>query len=203
MTPLPAKKTILQDTYTRITPLIKNKKTVSYVTLSLSLFTLSFFGLFAIRPTLITAISLTKSVSELRKLKDAYENKIGDIIRAQSEYEKIRPNLPVLKTAIPEDPKFPALAKGLERFAATEKVLIDSLQISDVPISKIDTTGDVQSYDFNIELIGDYANLSAYINHLINWKRIVTLSSIEYLKDTATQSANLHLSLKGTVYYEP
>src|SRR3989344_4680870 len=107
----------IKRAYNRFTPILKNKKTTSYFTITLSLLSLSFFGLFAIRPTLITAVSLIKSVSELKNLNIDYENKIGSIVKAQSEYEQIRDNLPYLQSALPSNALFHKLAKALEIFA--------------------------------------------------------------------------------------
>src|SRR3990170_4743668 len=91
----------------KLAPTFKNKKTVSYFTISLSLFSLSFFGLFAIRPTLITAVSLIKEVNNLKTLNLQYENKISDIIRAQAEYEKVRDKINLVNIALPQTSEFP------------------------------------------------------------------------------------------------
>src|SRR3972149_7490430 len=83
----------IHKTRKRFKPVLKNAKVASYFTITLSLFSMSFFGLFAIRPTLITAISLIKEVNDLKSLSLDYENKISNIILAQSEYERIRESL--------------------------------------------------------------------------------------------------------------
>src|SRR3989338_4873409 len=114
----------INKAYRKLTPLIKNKKTSSYLSLILSLFSISFFGIFAIRPTLITAVTLNKSVADLKKLDIEYENKISNIITAQSQYEKIRGDIPAIDQALPKDAAFNQLANALEKFAETSNVII-------------------------------------------------------------------------------
>lgn len=196
---------ILHQAYRKVSPIIniKSKKQASYLTLTLSLFTLSIFGLFAIRPTIITAFSLSKNISDLNKLNIDYENKIGSLIRAQSEYEKIRDDLTLVSAALPTYTDFNKLASAIERFAEREQVTINQLQIDSVSISQLPSTGKVRSFGFSLVGIGNYQSLSAFIAHLLNFKRIVRIDSLEYAKEGATTSATLRLNLKGVTYYEP
>src|SRR3989344_5460728 len=112
----------------RLLPIVKNSRTASYFTITLSLLSLSFFGLFAIRPTIITAVSLIKSVSELRKLNQDYENKISNIIQAHAEFEKI--------------------ARGLENFAVRSNININQLQIDGAPISPSESFQKLENLNF-------------------------------------------------------
>ncbi|MBI3379517.1 type 4a pilus biogenesis protein PilO [Candidatus Gottesmanbacteria bacterium] len=194
---------IVNKAYQRITPFMKSKKTASYFTLTLSLFTLSFFGLFAIRPTLITAISLMKTVADLKQLSIDYENKIGSLVRAQSETEQIRDDIRLIDIALPSNSYFSKLARAVEKFAAQENFSVNQLQIDPVPISNPPTLGKLYEYGFILVGTGKYPSISAFLNHLVNWQRIVSIKSMEFTQIGGTESATLRLSLKGTTYYEP
>lgn len=194
---------IVNKAYKRLTPLIGSKKTASYFTLTLSLFTLSFFGIFAIRPTLVTAISLIKQVSDLKKLYTDYENKIGNLIRAQGEYEKIRGELPLIDAALPANSSFGSLAKIIEKFASQENFTINQFQIDPVPVSNPPSSGKLYDYEFTLVGTGRYSSLSSFLSHLINWKRIINIKSLEFAQAGGTTSAQIRLSLKASTYYEP
>lgn len=182
---------------------IKSKKTASYFTLTLSLLSLSFFGIFAIRPTITTAVSLTKNIQDLKKLNLQYEDKIGSLIRAQTEYEKIRNDLPLIDTAIPANASFSKLVKAVERFADRENVTIGQLQIDTVPVSTLSSSSKMYSFGFNLSVFGKYPSLTSFISHLLYWKRITTVSALDFSKEVSTPGANLQLTLRGTAYYEP
>ncbi len=182
---------------------LKNKKTVSYFTLTFTLIVLSFFGIFAIRPTLITATSLIKSVEDLKKLNKDYENKINSLIAAQSEYEKIRDDLPLIESALPINANFSKLAKNLERFANQENVSISQLQIDTVPISTPSSKSKMEQYGFSMTVFGEYSSLNSFISHLLNWRRILTIKSLDFIQEGGTTSGTLRLTLKGVAYYEP
>lgn len=201
MLPLAFSRHLLRRTYTHFSPIMESKKSLLYFTITLSLFTLSFFGLFAIRPTLITAVSLIRGVTDLRKLSKEYEEKINSLVRAQSEYEKIRDSIPSIEAALPTSASFHKLAAALEKFAEREEVNITQLQIENVPISNISTDSKLRQYNFSLVAMGNYPSLFSYLNHIINWKRIVNLSLVELNLETSTTSGILRLTLKGTTYY--
>jgi len=197
------RRTITLNAYKRLTPVFKNKKSISYFTITLSLFSLSFFGLFAIRPTLITAISLNKDVSELKKLNLAYENKISSIVRAQSEYEQIRNSIPLIEAAIPNEALFNKVARALEDFAQRENVVINQLQIDSAPISKPALNSALQKYNFNMIATGSYSSIFSYLSHLTNWNRLINISTLDLSQEDGTTSGKLKLAIKGATYYEP
>ena len=201
---IPFRKRLFTRIRKPLLPLVRSKKTASYFTITFSLFCLSFFGLFAIRPTIITAISLMKSVTDLKRLNIQYENKISSIVRAQVEYEQIRDSLSFVSAALPETALFHQLASALENFATRSNITINQLQIDSVPISKISSPQAVlQKFGFSLIALGDYPSLSSYLNHLVNWKRIVRINSLEFATEGSTSSGTLRLTLKGTGFYEP
>lgn len=194
---------ILSRADKRLLPIIKNNRTASYFTITISLLSLSFFGLFAIRPTIITAVSLIKSVSDLRKLNQNYENKISNIIQAQAEYEKIRQDIEKIETALPSNANFQQIARALENFAVRSNININQLQIDQAPISPLGKTQKMENTNFVLIATGNYPSVYSYISHLLNWKRIITIKSMEISQEASTASGNLHLTLKGSGFYEP
>lgn len=182
---------------------LKNKKTASYFTITFTFIVLSFFGIFAIKPTLTTATSLIKNVDDLKKINIDYENKISSLIAAQAEYEKIRDDLPLIESAMPNNANFSKLAKTLERFAYQENIYISQLQIDSVPISTPSSKNKMEQYGFGIVVSGEYSSLTSFISHLINWRRIVTIKTLDFTQEGGTASAAIRLTLKGITYYEP
>lgn len=202
---LPFQYAQLQKAYKRFSPgnLILSKKTFSFFAIGFTFITLAFFGVFAIRPTIITATTLIKNVDDLKKLNIEYENKINSLIRAQSEYEKIREDIPLINDVLPPNAAFSKVAINLEKYADQENITINQLQIDSVPISTPSSGTKLEKYGFNINGFGSYSSIKAFTNHLINWKRLVNIKSIEFNQENSTSSGFLRFSLKGIIYYEP
>ena len=197
------KNSLLAKTHLRIKPVLKNSKSASYFTITLSLFCLSFFGLFAIRPTLITAVSLIKEVRDLKNLNLDYENQIGNIIRAQSEYEKVRDGIALIENALPPNADFTKLARGMETYAAENQFQLNQLQIDSAPISQLTEKQKLQKMNFILIGKGSYASVKNYLNDILNWKRIITVDSLDLVQEGGTVSGILRMTVKGTAYYEP
>ena len=196
-------KTLLLRANKKFLPRIKNKKAASYLTITLSLMAFSFFGLFALRPTLITAVSLIKSVSDLKALNTEYENKIAGIIKAQSEYEQMRDEFYLLSQALPDNAYFDQVASVFEKLAQTSNVTVAQIQMDSTSVSKAKSRGMIEKFGFVVIGTGDYPSISSYINHILNWRRIITLSTLEFVHDGSTTSGNLRVTLRGNAYYEP
>lgn len=203
MIPQPTHHLSFGYTYQHVSEQIKNKKTQSYFAVTLSLFFLSFFGIFAIRPTLITGISLMKKVSDLNQLTQAYEEKIQTLVRTQTEYGNIRDALPLIHEAMPGSTAFPGLARKFEDVAAVSGVTLHRLQIDNVPIPKARTAQGLQSYGFHLIASGDYPALQSYISSLLRWKRLIAIRSFELITEGSTISGTLRLTMKGETYYQP
>ncbi|OGG08108.1 hypothetical protein A3D05_05210 [Candidatus Gottesmanbacteria bacterium RIFCSPHIGHO2_02_FULL_40_24] len=197
------KNSLILKTRRRLKPVIQNRRTASYFTLTLTLFSLSFFGLFAIRPTLITAITLIKEVNDLKKLSLDYENKISNIILAQSEYERIRESLLNIEAALPGKSDFTGFSKAMEKLAFNNGVVINQLQIDSAPISIPQTNGLLSRFNFILIGVGAYENVNSYLADIYNYKRIVTINSMDFTPEGGTVSGILRISMKGKAYYEP
>lgn len=198
-----SQKTYFNRVYKRISPIIKSKKTVPYFAITLTFLSLSFFGLFAIRPTLTIAVTLIKNVSDLKNLNIEYENKIGTIIRAQSEYEKIRDGIVFIDAAIPPDASFFKLAKTLEHYAQISNISLTQLQIENTPISNLPPSEKMMGYGFNLSAVGEYSSIVSYLQHILNWQKIITINSLDLSTEEGTISGALRMVLKGKTYYEP
>lgn len=192
----------IHRTFRRFKELPNSKRSASYFTLTLSLLSLTFFGLFAIRPTLITAISLIKGVQDLKKINNDYQNKIANVWAAQTKLTNIRNSIPLMDVALPNNASFSKLTIALEKFAQRENFTINQLQIDNTSVSTLSASPKVSSYGFNLVGTGTYSQISSFLSHLVNWKRIIRIESLDFIKEAGT-SGSLKLSIKGITYYEP
>ncbi|OGG12271.1 hypothetical protein A2781_02625 [Candidatus Gottesmanbacteria bacterium RIFCSPHIGHO2_01_FULL_42_27] len=132
-----------------------------------------------------------------------YENQIGNIIRAQSEYEKVRDGIALIENALPPNADFTKLARGIETYAAENQFQLNQLQIDSAPISPLTEKQKLQKMNFILIGKGSYASVKNYLNDILNWKRIITVDSLDLVQEGGTVSGILRMTVKGTAYYEP
>ena len=164
---------------------------------------MSFFGMFDLRTTLLTAVSLIKEVNDLRALSLSYETKISNIITAQSEYEKIRNSIPLIDKAIPQSSEFAKFAKGMETIATKNQISINQFQIDQAPISQIAAKGKVNQFNFILIGSGNYSNINSFLNDSVNSLRLITIGALDLSSEGGTISGILRMSMRGKAYYEP
>ncbi len=195
--------TEVKDNLLRLKPYIANKTKNTYLTVILSLLTMSFFGLFAIKPTLSTAVSLNRDIQDLRVLNEQYEEKITTIIKGQSEYEKIRDDIPLIYASVPETAEFSKLIIREENIASTSGITLDSLQIDPVPISKSKDEGNVISFGFSVSGSGDYNGAYGLLLHNLNALRLVNVDQVSMEQEGASDGGQIKINLRAKSYYEP
>lgn len=186
----------------RIKRMLENKKRNTYFTAILSLLTLSFFGLFAIKPTLTTAVKLNREIQELRDLNAKYEEKITNIVKAQSAYENIREDIPLFFMTLPDNPEFTSLIMTHEKIATASNMSLEQMALDPVPISKEKRTGVLNSFDINLLLSGNYIDLSSFLDHFLKSQRLVNIDQLNLDQKNSTADGILRTQIKSKSYYE-
>ena len=118
--------------YQKLEPAFKNRKTQAYLMAVLSLMTISFFGFFAIRPTLKTIAVLQRQIIDRKTLNEKLDEKINALILAQDEYRLIEADLPLIYTLLPEKPEFPLLMRLLENLTIQNSATISGIQFDPI-----------------------------------------------------------------------
>ncbi len=110
--------------------------------LLLSLTTVIFFALFALRPTINTMSRLVREIEEKREIDDALSKKIASLSTAQNEYLTYSDRLQILDTAIHQELSLENALIYLEYTAAEAGVNLAGLQIRNFPLALSDETSE-------------------------------------------------------------
>lgn len=187
--------------YKNLFPIFKKEKTQNFTTIILTFITLSFFGLFAINPTITTIARLQKQLSDSKFVDQKLQEKISALNSLQNEYMSVKENMPIILDAIPTKPEtilFTALLQGVAR---QNGISITRLQLFQVELSKKQQEKDIySSFPFVIEAEGTQDNLITFISELINFQRIISIENISYGK--TKENDVFHLSLRGESYFK-
>lgn len=175
-------------------------KVKAYTMLILSLLSMSFFGYFAIRPTLITIATLKRQIKDASFVDSKLQEKINNLSQAQMEYEQIKPDLGIINDALPQDPRFPSFVKIMERIASQSGTTIEGVNFNIINLSTVESSSSAgeKTIKFDFTLHGDYSNLTDFLNRLSNAERIVIIDKIGLVKK---ETQPLGLTLSGQIFY--
>lgn len=184
----------------RFLPNLKEEKIKRYTTLILTLISLSFFGLFAIGPTLSTITELNKELDDSRFVDQKLGQKISNLTVLQQKYAALQPDLPTILRSIPKDPQVPSFAADVQAVTVSSNVSLQSFQTFEVEINKLPNPRKYSSYSFALIAEGNYNDLSNFLSNLSTMQRITSIDTISLTKKTGTTNL-LQLTIKGKTFF--
>ena len=140
---------------------------------------------FAIRPTLLTMSQLLKDIDDRKKTGDSLSKKIATLSTLSAEYPTMRREVSLLDVAIPNTPNFDGFMRRLEKIAANNNLIIESIQATQLPKETATNTGantafQITSFSISINFKGEYAKVRNTLNDLMTMDRYATLNSLTF-----------------------
>jgi len=187
----------------------KKKEVGSFAELTATLMVISFFILFAIRPTLIIVSGLIKEIKEKEEISNKLQGKVAALRASQEEYAKSANRLYLVDQALPEKPDFPLLIFTVEQEARATDTQLLSFSITKIGIKSSapskSKTAQVPFFDFHSTVTGDYQNLKEFLGRMENLRRVIEIDLVNFSKTKKTEKepSRIRLSITGKVNFQP
>lgn len=199
----------LTDTYAKI-PAFRTG-----LELLLTLFTISFFLIFALRPTANTITELWANLNSQKEIKTRLEQKIRDLSSAQKVWEAEQKKLELVEEALPQKPNPDTYIKQVENLAATRGLSINFLSVDRVMLrGEIQKEGQqeekgkaripgLETVGSSLSLSGQYSGLLGFLEDLEKLRRVVKTLSLSFstTRGAASGEATLLLTIASEVAY--
>jgi hypothetical protein len=176
----------------------------------LSLTTIIIFSVFALKPTVLTIISLVKEVNKKEDVVRALDLKIGNLQRARSTYQTQQQNISIIENAIPNMPSPNIIVRQIEGLAAKNSVQILGVSIGEVtligktPDKKIDAdlkplpAGSSQ-VPVAISVTGAYQNLNTMVKDIENLRIPIQFDVLGINSSTSDEKLTIVAVVSGRV----
>lgn len=179
--------------------------------LVLSVFVMSIFIMFALRPTILSIVTLQKTIAESEKTLAQLDTKVKSLQVASNQLETLKPSLPVINASIPnEGALYSPLTQALEALAVQSNVVIESESLGPTLLFsriltpfKPDKGQKVVSLAFTARVTGNYPDVNTFLTKLLSMERIVSLDAATITREVGnkTTSAGVSLNVSGNAYY--
>lgn len=194
--------------YKNVQRQMRRKEVLVSTNIILTFFTISFFAVFAIRPTALTISGLWREINDKKSVQTQLEEKISTLAEAQSALESLEEDLKLLENAVPSTVEFSRLVRTIEYLASNHTLLITSNRFTNIEIytSTVQATASaaqINKHSFSLGVQGSFTDLKSFINDLERLERLITITSIsvELPKSQVRENAfDLEISLKPDVY---
>lgn len=158
---------------------LEDQKYTGYIYIILTLLTVSFFGFFAINPTLSTISNLNKQYEDNKLVYEALRQKLLALKALSQEYTQIQPDLEKIYAAVPTSAQIPKLSRQLETLAIDHSLTVEKLEFDNVEIYPAQKNNPpLYSFTFNITVNGSDLDIKNFIAELINFDRIINLERV-------------------------
>lgn len=195
-------KSIKVQQYKELLPKFQEERTQAFTTLILSFIALSFFGFFAISPTLSKITELHKQLEDNIFTDEKLTEKINNLGMLYQKYNAITPELPVIYAAIPEKPEATTLLGQLQTISKRQEVNLTKLNTFQVELSKTDDgISKYSSFAFSLDAEGSYDQLLAFASALGKFERIISIDSIT-INASTNQEKSLVVNIRGKAYFK-
>lgn len=190
--------------YIELIPELKSEKNEKMVMIILTILAFIVLGVFAVKPTISTIVSLQKQLEDSRFYDSKLQEKIDNLAKLDKQYSTIQNDLPLVYDAIPKTSQIATLAASIKTISDSSNVSIKNLQIQNVAIdNKTVATKKYSSFDYNISSEGNYQNLMTLADNLINFQRILTINSVSIVKSTVLTETTLQININGNSFFKP
>lgn len=201
----------MQDTTKEITkikyfpklPYLSQERSQKFSYIVLTLLALSFFGFFAISPTVSTILKLKKEVTDSEFVYRELETKIKNLSILGQRYASLQNDLPSITDAITREPNVHLLFAQIQGAAQKSNIKLSKLQNFEVEILKNNnTTGrKYYSYPFTIAGKSSFENISDFVSTITDMQRIINID-IFSISSTIEPNSPLEFNIQGTAFFK-
>jgi len=189
-------------------PIIKNPIFRAYFSIVMSIFTIAVFVAFAIRPTISTIVNLQRQIQDKQDINRRLDQKINDLSKLQSDYQAVERDLPLIFSALPDNPNVSRAIILLERTATASGVALSAVSLSKADYSStvMATRAAVasvssESVPINLTVSGGFENIKNFLQQLTNLPRVFSPVNVQVIK--SKENSELETRTQVDVYFLP
>lgn len=175
------------------------QQTTAYIYVIFSLIALSFFGLFAIGPTVTTISQLNKQYEEDTKALVQLKKKNAALSSLSAQYLDIQPELALIDSSIPQSPKIAELTRQIEYLTVRNNLTVQKLDTGLMELYPAKQPNNpLFSFTFSIGVSGDEEDVNLFLGDLINMGRII---GIERLTTGKQEESIFSANITGRAFF--
>jgi hypothetical protein len=172
----------------------ENQKFIHSLEVGATFLLISFFAIFAIKPTLITISALVGEVKSKELLQKDLKGKINDVITAEDLFSQVQEKYSLVDSSLPNNPRFFQAATQINSMANNYQIFFDQLNFA---------VGDSNSFSVSISTSSAFPTVLALISDISQNRRLIDLNNISLSLGKNPLDQKINFSLPLNIYYWP
>jgi Tfp pilus assembly protein PilO len=156
----------------------ENYRFVRSVEISATFILISFFLIFAIRPTVLTISSLWGDIQSKQILKTQLKTKIDHIVEAQDVFSQVQEKYEIINDSLPDRPQYSQTAQQIVQTGNNSGLNINSFDYNVQAVDKNPIAPYVKDYQVSLTLNGSFSSAIQMVSNLLQNRRLTNISSI-------------------------
>ena len=183
-----------------------------FLEIFLSLATVSFFGTFALRPTLVTIAALLTEINSKEEIVAKLDTKIQNLSTAQTLLDQEIIRLPLIEDAIPQAASPETFVRQFEGLAAKNGVNLLGVSLGQVTLlgevkkappeeGVTPLPEDALGISFSVSIAGNYSNLLGFLADLEKLRRPLAIDTTGITATETDEGKTLVILVSGRAPY--
>ena len=187
--------------FLRAKKLYRQPMTRTSLSLILTLLTISFFSLFALKPTFLIIAKLIKELRDMKKVDQTLSQKVNNLKQAQNNYNKIKNDIVYLDHSLPKKPNFNQFNQQISLLAFKHNLIISHSSFSEFELIPTSVSKEQPVLKFKITVAGDFSNIKKFLNDLENLDRLITINRTLFSLKTNIPNAQMKCEINAKTFF--
>lgn len=183
----------------------------AFLEIILSISTITIFLLFALKPTILTIISLYQQIQDKKTTLAGLTQKVSNLATANGVLTRNQSVIPDINFAVPKLPNPDALSQQIEALAVRDSVSILGLSVNQVALVGTLSSktapglkalpGNAKEMTFSLNVSGDYTNLMPFVRDFENLRLTSKIDTLSISSSTTEKGTVIILIISGRIPY--
>lgn len=167
--------------------------------LILSLLTVSFFGLFAIKPTSTAIAKLIKELKESQKINQTLEKKVNNLTQAQFAFTTLQSDLIFVDRALPKKAEFNRLAGKINFLSFNHNLILSSFSFGEFEM--LSSVNEATPIKIRLSVAGGFEDIKNFLKDLENLDRSIEIEAVSFSTKTDVAKAQVQADISLNAFW--
>jgi Tfp pilus assembly protein PilO len=184
----------------------ENQKFIRKVEIASTFTLITFFLIFAIRPTFLTISSLLGEIKAKETSTQLMKAKINNLIQAQDNFAQVQERYQIINTSLPDKNSFSTLYDQLQASARQSAFTLETLNFSLNQKDAIPSFDAAKKYQVSLTSPTPFTSFVNFVDIISQNRRLIDISNLTFsskntTSKTASQSSEMLSTFSADVYY--
>ena len=167
----------------------ENEKFLKTIEIGATFVLITFFVVFAIRPTAYAISKLLGDIESKKLLKTQLSQKINDVIIAQDIFSQVEGKYDIVNSSLPDKPSFYDSFNQI-KYSSNPDIILNKISFNQNDDSKQNSNSNLQTYSTSISSTGSFISSIELAEKLLKNQRLISINSISFSNQSIISPAS-------------